>query len=270
MTDQQIIIEKISEDVTMTPPIILTIAGSDSSGGAGIQADLKTIAAHNCYGTSVITALTAQNTRGVTAVHTPPADFLAAQLRTTLSDFPPAAIKIGMLPNADCVHVVAEVLAELPCPVVLDPVMVATSGAALSESKAVQAMQRELFPRATLITPNLREAEVLCDIEIKTAFDMALAAKVISYPVLLKGGHFGGDESNDLLCFDENAAWLRVKRLPIPDTHGTGCTLSTAIACNLGQGYDLIESTKRAKAWLTGLLQEKPDFNVPNGPLMHK
>ena len=254
----------------MTPPIILTIAGSDSSGGAGIQADLKTIAAHGCYGASVITALTAQNTRGVTAVHVPPADFLSAQLRTTISDFPPAAIKIGMLPNADCVYVVADVLAKLSCPVVLDPVMVATSGARLSESEAVRAMWQALFPLAALITPNLREMEALCDIEIKTAFDMALAVKVIGYPVLLKGGHFGGEESNDLLYFDENATWLRAKRLPIPDTHGTGCTLSTAIACHLGRGHGLAESAKFAKRWLTGLLQEKPDFNVPNGPLMHK
>jgi len=254
----------------MPPPIILTIAGSDSSGGAGIQADLKTIAAHGCYGASVITALTAQNTRGVTAVHIPPAEFLSEQLRTTISDFPPAAVKIGMLPNAECVRAVAETLADLPCPVVLDPVMVATSGARLAESEAVQVMLQTLFPLVSLITPNLREAEVLCDIEIKTAFDMALAVKVIGYPVLLKGGHFGGDEANDLLYFDGNATWLRAKRLPVTDTHGTGCTLSTAIACNLALGHDLMESAKLAKAWLTGMLKEKPDFGVPNGPLMHK
>ena len=254
----------------MTPPIILTIAGSDSSGGAGIQADLKTIAAHNCYGASVITALTAQNTRGVTAVHTPPVEFLMAQLSATISDFPPAAVKIGMLPSADCVYAVAEALAGLSCPVVLDPVMVATSGASLIGHEALCAMLRALFPIATLITPNLREAETLCDIEINTAFDMALAAKVIGYPVLLKGGHFGGDDANDLLHVDDKATWLRAKRLDIGDTHGTGCTLSTAIACNLALEHDLAESARLAKLWLTGLLREKPDFGVPNGPLFHR
>jgi len=251
-------------------PIVLTIAGSDSSGGAGIQADLKTIAAHGCYGTSVITALTAQNTRGVTAVHTPPAEFLAEQLRTTISDFPPAAVKIGMLPNTECVHAVAETLAGLPCPVVLDPVMVATSGARLSENKAVLAMKEMLFPLAAVVTPNLHEAEALCDMQITSEADMEHAAKSFGCPVLLKGGHFGGNEANDLLCFDETTIWLRAKRLSIGDTHGTGCTLSTAVACNLALGYDLIESTRQAKLWLTSLLKNKPDFGVPNGPLMHK
>jgi len=257
------------KEVAMTPPIVLTIAGSDSSGGAGIQADLKTIAAHNCYGASVITALTAQNTRGVTSVHTPPVEFLMAQLSATISDFPPAAVKIGMLPSAECVYAVTEALAGLRCPIVLDPVMVATSGASLAEYEAICAMIRALFPLATLITPNLREAEALCDIEIKSAFDMALAAKVIGYPVLLKAGHLDGEDANDLLCVDDKATWLRAKRLDIGDTHGTGCTLSTAIACNLALGHDLIKSTKQAKAWLTGLLQKKPDFGVPNGPLHH-
>jgi len=248
----------------MHPPIILTIAGSDSSGGAGIQADLKTIAAHGLYGTSVITALTAQNTRGVTAVHTPPVDFLAAQLRTTICDFPPAAIKIGMLPNADCVQAVIEVLRGLPCPVVLDPVMVATSGAKLAEAHALSA----LFPFATVITPNLPESEAITGMTITSEADMLAAAKQLGYPVLLKGGHFDGD-ANDLLYDNQTATWLRAKRITVEDTHGTGCTLSTAIACHLALGHDLMESASLAKRWLMGLLQTKPDFHVPNGPLMH-
>jgi len=254
----------------MTPPIILTIAGSDSSGGAGIQADLKTIAVHGCYGASAITALTAQNTRGVTAVHTPPVAFLAEQLRTTTSDFPPSAIKIGMLPNAECVYAVAEALRSLSCPVVLDPVMVATSGARLAENEAVVAMREALFPLAALITPNLHEAEALCDLKIKSAADMESAAKAIGYPVLIKGGHFDSNKASDLLYHNNSAAWLRAKRLDVGETHGTGCTLSTAIACNLGLGHSLADSARLAKRWLTELLKTKPDLGVPNGPLMHK
>ncbi|MCL2447153.1 MAG: bifunctional hydroxymethylpyrimidine kinase/phosphomethylpyrimidine kinase [Oscillospiraceae bacterium] len=245
--------------------IILTIAGSDSSGGAGIQADLKTIAAHGCYGTSCITALTAQNTRGVAAVHVPPAEFLAAQLCETISDFAPAAVKIGMLPNADCVEVVAAALQSLSCPVVLDPVMVATSGARLAEAETL----RRLFPFATLITPNLREMETLCGYTIFNEEDMLRAASELGYPVLLKGGHAGSDEAADLLFYDNTATWLRAPRVLTDDTHGTGCTLSSAIACNLALGHDLLESCRLAKLWLTDLLREKPNFGVPNGPLFH-
>jgi len=264
----------------MHPPIVLTIAGSDSSGGAGIQADLKTIAAHGCYGASCITALTAQNTRGVAAVHTPPAKFLAAQLRETICDFPPDAVKIGMLPSAECVDVVAAALGELTCPVVLDPVMVATSGARLAEADNL----RRLFPLATVITPNLREMETLCGYAITSEEDMLHAASELGYPVLLKGGHhlrWGSpaspllqpvhdEEANDLLYENSRGTWLRAPRVPTDDTHGTGCTLSTAIACRLAQGHDLLESCRLAKAWLTALLQEKPNFGVPNGPLSHR
>jgi len=254
----------------MHPPIVLTIAGSDSSGGAGIQADLKTIAAHGCYGASVITALTAQNTRGVVAVHIPPAAFLAAQLQATICDFPPAAIKIGMLPSAECVYAVAEILRPLPCPVVLDPVMVSTSGARLSENEAVRACREALFPLAALVTPNLREAEVLSGMDIKSEADMERAARAIGWPVLVKGGHLPGTDANDLLYCGGKATWIRAKRLDIPDTHGTGCTLSTAIACRLALGHSLHESVKLSKHWLSWLLREKPDFGVPNGPLMHR
>lgn len=264
----------------MLPSIVLTIAGSDSSGGAGIQADLKTIAAHGCYGTSCITALTAQNTRGVAAVHTPPAVFLAAQLRETISDFPPAAVKIGMLPNAECVETVIKALQPLRCPIVVDPVMVATSGARLAEADNL----RRLFPLATVITPNLLEMETLCGHAIASEEDMLRAASELGYPVLLKGGHrlrrgssasallhtVDDKEANDLLYLNDQAIWLRAPRIATDDTHGTGCTLSTAIACRLAQGYDLTESCRLAKAWLTDLLHEKPNFGVPNGPLFHR
>jgi len=251
------------------PPILLTVAGSDSSGGAGIQADLKTFAAHGCYGCSAITALTAQNTCGVTAVHTPPAAFLAAQLKAVLNDFPPAAVKIGMLPDADCVRAVAEALRGLDKPIVVDPVMVATSGAALSSDPAVAAMRALLFPLATLVTPNLREAEALGAMKITCESEMEACARRIGFPVLIKGGHLpGSDGANDLLYVNDQAIWLRAPRLDIGETHGTGCTLSSAIACRLALGHSLHEAVKLSKAWLTWLLKEKPDFGVPNGPMM--
>jgi hydroxymethylpyrimidine/phosphomethylpyrimidine kinase len=252
------------------PPVVLTIAGSDSSGGAGIQADLKTFAAHGCYGTSAITALTAQNTRGVAAVHVPPAAFLAAQLESVLTDFAPQAIKIGMLPNADCVRAVAAALRGCNAPIVLDPVMVATSGAALSESAAVQAMRQELFPLAALLTPNIPEAAALTGLAIQTEADMEAAARQLAQTcraVLLKGGHLH-DSANDLLLTETGEPqWLRAKRIKSGSAHGTGCTLSSAIACHLAQGDSVQESVSQAKAWLTNLLAQKPDFGVVNGPV---
>ena len=258
----------------MPPSIVLTVAGSDSSGGAGIQADLKAIAAHGCYGCSAITALTAQNTRGVTAVHVPPAEFLAAQLAAVLGDFPPAAVKIGMLPDVDSVRVTADALRGLDVPIVLDPVMVATSGAALSSDPAVAAMRALLFPLATLVTPNLREAEVLGAMQVTCEHEMEACARRIDFPVLIKGGHFkprdpgAGHGADDLLHVGGEAVWLCAPRLDIGETHGTGCTLSTAIACRLALGHSLQESVRLSKAWLTWLLKAKPDFGVPNGPLM--
>ena len=252
----------------MNPHILLTIAGSDSSGGAGIQADLKTFAAHGCYGMSAITALTAQNTRGVTAIHTPPADFLAAQLAALMTEFPPKAIKIGMLPDTACVRVTAAALKDCGVPIVLDPVMVATSGASLAQDDAVACMQEMLFPLAALITPNIPEAERLSGIKIANEEDMLRAAQRIGANILLKGGHLAGC-ANDLLYYKNNAVWLRGERVPCGDTHGTGCTLSSAIACNLAMGHSVEESARRAKTWLTDLLREKPDYGVPNGPLFH-
>ena len=260
----------------MNPHILLTIAGSDSSGGAGIQADLKTFAAHGCYGMSALTALTAQNTRGVTAIHTPPAEFLAAQLAAVMTEFPPKAIKIGMLPDTACVRVVAAALKNCNTPIVLDPVMVATSGASLAEDDAVACMRELLFPLAALITPNIPEAEYLSGIAIASEEDMLRAAQRIGATMLLKGGHLA-DCANDLLYYKgmaqgadrHPAVWLRGERVPCGDTHGTGCTLSSAIACNLAMGFSMEESARRAKAWLTDLLREKPDYGVPNGPLFH-
>ncbi|MDR1463964.1 MAG: bifunctional hydroxymethylpyrimidine kinase/phosphomethylpyrimidine kinase [Oscillospiraceae bacterium] len=253
------------------PPIVLTVAGSDSSGGAGIQADLKTFAAHGCYGMSAVTALTAQNTRGVAAVHVPPADFLAAQLRSVLTDFPPDAVKIGVLPDEDSVLVVAEALRggalRTGAPVVLDPVMVATSGAVLSDSGAAAATRRELFPLAALVTPNIPEAEALSGRKIASEADMEAAARKIGAPVLLKGGHLGG--ATDLLYVNGEAKWFRGEYFPCGEVHGTGCTLSSAVACRLAEGFPLPEAVRLAKDWLAGLLRERPDFGVPNGPLFH-
>ena len=254
----------------MYPNIILTIAGSDSSGGAGIQADLKTFAAHGCYGMSAVTALTAQNTRGIIAVHTPPADFLARQIDSVLIDFAPQAIKIGMLPNAEGVRVVASALKHCNAPIVLDPVMVAASGAKLTENEAVAYMRQLLFPLAALITPNIPEAEHLSGMEIHSEEDMFRAAEKINANVLIKGGHISGNSVNDLLYYAGNAVWLRGERVPCGETHGTGCTLSSAIACNLAMGRPMEESCRRAKAWLTQLLKDKPDYGVPNGPLFHR
>ncbi|MDR1927867.1 MAG: bifunctional hydroxymethylpyrimidine kinase/phosphomethylpyrimidine kinase [Oscillospiraceae bacterium] len=258
----------------MKPRIVWTIAGSDSSGGAGIQADLKTFAAHGCYGCSAITALTAQNTRGLLAIHTPPPDFLARQLESLLPDFKPDAIKIGMLPSAHAVQATAEVLRRLPgVPVVLDPVLVATSGAALAGEDAVALMRRELFPLATLLTPNLPEAQALTGLAVACEEEMQQAAQALSQQsqtaVLLKGGHLPG-EASDLLWQDGAALWLRGPRIGHSLAHGTGCTLSSAIACRLAQGHSLPESVRLAKAWLTQLLREKPAFTLPNGPLLHR
>jgi hydroxymethylpyrimidine/phosphomethylpyrimidine kinase len=191
-------------------------------------------------------------------VHTPPAEFLATQLKAVLSDFPPDAVKIGMLPDSDCVRAVADALRGLEAPVVLDPVMVATSGAALSSDPAVAAMRALLFPLAALVTPNLREAEVLGAMQVNCEAEMEACARRIGFPVLIKGGHLPGRGADDLLYTDGQSTWLRTPRLDIGETHGTGCTLSSAIACRLALGHGLAESVRLSKAWLTWLLKEKP------------
>jgi len=251
----------------------LTIAGSDSSGGAGIQADLKTMTAHGVYGMSAVTALTAQNTMGVTDILAVPAAFLAAQLDAVFADIPPDAVKIGMVADAALIHVIAEKLDEYDAKnVVVDPVMVATSGARLISEDAVEALVSELLPRAALITPNIPEAEVLADMAITDRTAMTAAAARIHErthaAVLMKGGH-SVDDANDLLVDDTGARWFEGRRIATSNTHGTGCTLSSAIASNLARGIDTDTAVAQAKAYLSGALAAGLDLGHGSGPLAH-
>ena len=251
----------------------LTIAGSDSSGGAGIQADLKTMTAHGVYGMSAVTALTAQNTTGVTDILAVPPAFLAAQLDAVFADIPPDAVKIGMVADAALIHVIAEKLDEYDAKnVVVDPVMVATSGARLISEDAVEALVSELLPRAALITPNIPEAEVLADMAIRDRTAMTAAAGRIHErthaAVLMKGGH-SVDDANDLLVDDTGARWFEGRRIATSNTHGTGCTLSSAIASNLARGIDTDTAVAQAKAYLSGALAAGLDLGHGSGPLAH-
>ena len=251
----------------------LTIAGSDSSGGAGIQADLKTMTAHGVYGMSAVTALTAQNTMGVTDILAVPPAFLAAQLDAVFADIPPDAVKIGMVADAALIHVIAEKLDEYDAKnVVVDPVMVATSGARLISEDAVEALVSELLPRAALITPNIPEAEVLADMAITDRTAMTAAAARIHErthaAVLMKGGH-SIDDANDLLVDDTGARWFEGRRIATSNTHGTGCTLSSAIASNLARGIDADTAVAQAKAYLSGALAAGLDLGHGSGPLAH-
>lgn len=251
----------------------LTIAGSDSSGGAGIQADLKTMTAHGVYGMSAVTALTAQNTMGVTEILAVPPAFLAAQLDAVFADIPPDAVKIGMVADAALIYVIAEKLDEYDAKnVVVDPVMVATSGARLISEDAVEALVSELLPRAALITPNIPEAEVLADMAITDRTAMTAAAARIHErthaAVLMKGGH-SVDDANDLLVDDTGARWFEGRRIATSNTHGTGCTLSSAIASNLARGIDTDTAVAQAKAYLSGALAAGLDLGHGSGPLAH-
>ena len=251
----------------------LTIAGSDSSGGAGIQADLKTMTAHGVYGMSAVTALTAQNTTGVTDILAVPPAFLAAQLDAVFADIPPDAVKIGMVADAALIHVIAEKLDEYDAKnVVVDPVMVATSGARLISEDAVEALVSELLPRAALITPNILEAEVLADMAITDRTAMTAAAARIHErthaAVLMKGGH-SVDDATDLLVDDTGARWFEGRRIATSNTHGTGCTLSSAIASNLARGIDTDTAVAQAKAYLSGALAAGLDLGHGSGPLAH-
>ena len=251
----------------------LTIAGSDSSGGAGIQADLKTMTAHGVYGMSAVTALTAQNTMGVTEILAVSPAFLAAQLDAVFADIPPDAVKIGMVADAALIHVIAEKLDEYDAKnVVVDPVMVATSGARLISEDAVEALVSELLPRAALITPNIPEAEVLADMAITDRTAMTAAAARIHErthaAVLMKGGH-SVDDANDLLVDDTGARWFEGRRIATSNTHGTGCTLSSAIASNLARGIDTDTAVAQAKAYLSSALAAGLDLGHGSGPLAH-
>lgn len=252
---------------------VLTIAGSDSSGGAGIQADLKTICAHGMYGMSAITALTAQNTTGVAAVQESTPEFLAKQLDCVFDDIYPDAVKVGMVANAGLIEIIGEKLSEYVADnVVVDPVMVATSGARLLDEKAVSALIEVLFPLADIVTPNVLEAEVLCGFSITNRDEMVRAAKVISRymhgAVLIKGGHLG-DDADDLLYDEGEPTWLHAERIDTKNTHGTGCTLSSAIACNLAAGKPMKEAVARAKDYLWGALASDLDLGHGSGPVNH-
>ena len=252
---------------------VLTIAGSDCSGGAGIQADIKTITAHKLYAMSAITALTAQNTTGVYGVQEATPDFLANQLDCIFQDIYPDAVKIGMVSSKALIEVIAEKLVEYQAKnIVVDPVMVSTSGSKLLADDAIEALTTKLIPLATVITPNIPEAEVLAKMEIKSPADMeAAAAKIaenMQVTVLLKGGHDLND-ANDLLYADGTCHWIKGERIYNPNTHGTGCTLSSAIASNLAKGRGLTDSVVRAKAYISGALKANLDLGKGDGPLDH-
>jgi len=252
----------------------LTIAGSDPSGGAGVQGDLKTFHAHGVYGMAVVTALTAQNTRGVTAVHDVPAPFVARQLEAVLTDIPVGAAKTGMLSVTDTVDTVASVLSRLRVPfLVVDPVMVATSGDALLRDDAVGLLVERLFPLATLVTPNLPEAERLTEMRIETPADMRRAAVRLrergARAVLLKGGHLPGDQVVDLLYADGAFHEFCDRRIRTDHTHGTGCALSAGIAAQLARGADLMEAVGRSRAFVRRGIERAIALGRGNGPINH-
>ena len=251
----------------------LTIAGSDSSGGAGIQADIKTMTMHGVYAMSAITAMTAQNTTGVRAIQEATPDFLRQQLDAVYEDIRPDAVKIGMVSSSELIRVIADRLRFYGAGnVIVDPVMVASVGSSLIRQDAVQMLIRELLPISTLVTPNIPEAQVLSGLTIRDKEDMIAAAKQIGdryrCVVLLKGGHSVND-ANDLLYTNGELRWFEGKRIDNPNTHGTGCTLSSAITANLALGYDLAESIRRAKEYLSGALSAMLDLGKGSGPLDH-
>jgi len=252
---------------------ILTIAGSDCSGGAGIQADIKTITAHKMYAMSAIIALTAQNTTGVYGVMETSPEFVGQQLDCIFTDIFPDAVKIGMVSNSKIIEVIIEKLKQYnPPKIVVDTVMIATSGGRLLNAEAMDAMITKLIPIADVITPNIPEAEALSNMEIKTEDDMLIAAEKISQmlpgAVLIKGGHLT-DVADDLLYANGDATWIKGERINNPNTHGTGCTLSSAIACNLADGYSLKQSVINAKSYVTGALKAGLDLGKGSGPLNH-
>ena len=251
----------------------LTIAGSDSSGGAGIQADIKTMTANGVYATSAITALTAQNTTGVYGILESTPEFLANQLDCVFTDIFPDAVKTGMVSSTALIAVIADKLRQYKARnIVVDPVMVATSGARLISEEAVDALKEKLLPMATLLTPNIPEAEVLSGMTISDPAGMERAARAISEQygcaVLCKGGHQISD-ADDLLWRNGAGVWFRGRRIQNSNTHGTGCTLSSAIAANLAKGYDLDRSVQRAKDYISGALAAMLDLGKGSGPMDH-
>ncbi|WP_137654820.1 bifunctional hydroxymethylpyrimidine kinase/phosphomethylpyrimidine kinase [Bifidobacterium moukalabense] len=275
--------------MTSTLPPVLSIAGSDSSGGAGIQADLKTMLANGVFGMTAIAALTAQNTTGVRMVTNTPPDMLAAQIDAVFEDIPPLAVKIGMVSSAGLIGVIADrLIFHKATNIVLDPVMVATSGAKLIEDDAIAALTSRLFPLATVITPNMPETQVLCDLAVEqgaqsvdyengegisTPVDMTVAGHLLAghfgCAVLVKGGH-GTQDANDVLVEPNGrSTWFASRRIDNPNTHGTGCTLSSAIASHLALGEDLPTAVDHAKLYLTGALEAQLDLGHGSGPMDH-
>ena len=258
-------------------PRVLSIAGSDSGGGAGIQADLKTFAALGCYGMTAITALTAQNTRGVRSIHGVPPEILRDQIDAVVEDIGLHAVKIGMLHSPDIVQTVAQAIDRHSlCNVVLDPVMVATSGAVLIDNPAIAMLVHELFPRSIVVTPNLDEASLLVGHRLNSETEMELAARKLltmgAKAVLLKGGHLTGNVVSDLLVTESGELhWLRAPRIHSANTHGTGCTLSSAIAAHLSMGASLLEAVQAAHAYVRAALEAGANVQTGagSGPLNH-
>ena len=251
----------------------LSIAGSDSSGGAGIQADIKTMTMNGVFAMTAVTALTAQNTTGVTGILESTPEFLAQQLDAVFSDIRPDAVKIGMVSSTGLIRVIAERLGRYRAAnIVVDPVMVSTSGARLLQEDAVAELTGRLLPLATVTTPNIPEAEILSGMKIESPADMEKAAEQINRsfgcPVLLKGGHDLND-ANDLLYFNGRSQWFPGRRIANPNTHGTGCTLSSAIAANLAKGFDLPSSVRRAKDYVSGCLAAQLNLGQGSGPMAH-
>ena len=252
---------------------VLTVAGSDSGGGAGIQADIKTMTMNGVFAMSVITALTAQNTLGVQGIFEVTPEFVALQLDSIFADLRPDAVKIGMVSSAEIAETIAERLTFYKAEnIVVDPVMVSTSGARLIKEDAVSALKKDLFPVAKVLTPNIPEAEVLCGMDIGNEDEMEKAAAEIgerySAAVLLKGGHFVND-ANDLLYSEGKLIWFRGRRIDNPNTHGTGCTLSSAIASNIAKGCSMEEAVRRAKEYISGALSAMLDLGAGSGPMDH-
>ena len=243
---------------------VLTIAGTDPTGGAGVQADLKTFMAHNVYGMSIITALVAQNTLGVKDIMNVTPDFLEEQFDCVFNDIFPDALKIGMVSETELIHTIVKKLKQYHARhIVVDPVMVSTSGSRLIEDSALDALKYELIPLSEIITPNIPEAEVLTGKKIKSKEDMIRAAQDIRQwyqgDILIKGGHFE-DRADDLLYHNNEKIWLECEHIDNPNTHGTGCTLSSAIASHLASGYDMITSVRKAKYYISGALKANLDL----------
>lgn len=253
---------------------VLSIAGSDCSGGAGIQADIKTITAHGLYAETVITAVTAENTVGVQGIVKMTPEFVAQQIRSCFDDIRPDAVKIGMVSTAEIVKVISEELARYDAKnIVVDPVLQATSGDSLADDDVVSALMEYLVPMATIVTPNIPEAALLTGCAVSKPDDMEKAARIIKEKtngaVLIKGGHATGAADDLLLTEHGRVVWLNHRRIDTTNTHGTGCTMTAAIACGLARDFDTQAAVSKAKAYVTGALENAPGLGAGVGPLNH-